>query len=173
MIGARRFIERVWRLQEKIAKTAPESVEKLLHRTIKKVGEDIDAFKFNTAISTMMIFVNAAEKEGVTKAQYKALVQLLAPFAPHMTEELWAQLGGKKSVHVSEWPTYDPKKLEDDTVTFVVQVNGKVRGTLQMPASATESDIRPKAEELAKQWLTGEIKKVIFVPKKLISFVVA
>lgn len=184
MIGARRFIERVWRLQDKldaknhktqvgVDEAEGGEVEKLLHRTIKKVGEDILAFKFNTAISTMMIFVNAAEKEGLNKNQYKSFVQLLAPFAPHISEELWSVCKGKGSVHVSAWPKYDEKFLEDDTAKFVVQINGKMRGMIEMPSGATEADVRPRAEEMVKQWLTGEIKKVVFVPKRLINFVVA
>jgi len=173
MIGARRFLERVWRLQEKIQNDTPLSVEKLLHRTIKKVGEDIGAFKFNTAISTMMIFLNGAEKEGLSKSQYKSFIQLLAPFAPHMADELWSALGNKKSVHVSPWPSYDEAHLEDDVVKFVVQVNGKVRATIEMPAQTGEEELRLKAEELVKNWFTTHVKKVIFVPKRLINFVLA
>jgi len=174
MIGARRFLERTWRLQEKVGKVAPEQVEKLLHRTIKKVGEDINSFKFNTAISTMMIFVNAAEKDGLSKSQYKTFLQILAPFAPHMTEDIWQSLGnptsprfrraGKKSIHISAWPSFEKKYLEDDMVTFVVQVNGKVRGQLQMLANATEADVQTAAEPIIKEWLKQRVIKVVFVP---------
>ncbi len=173
MIGARRFLERVWRLQEKVSKSSSETVEKILHRTVKKVGEDIQAFKFNTAISTMMIFLNVAEKEGITKDQFRTFVKLLAPFAPHIGEDLWQSLGNKKSVHVSEWPKFETKYLEDNAVKFVVQVNGKVRGTIELPAETTEQELRPKAEELVKKWLESEIKKVVFVPRRLINFVIA
>jgi leucyl-tRNA synthetase len=173
MIGARRFLERIWRMQEKVSKTQSENAEKLLHRTIKKVGEDIRAFKFNTAISTMMIFVNAAEKEGITKQQFKTFLQLLAPFAPHIAEDIWQSMGNKKSIHISPWPTYEKKYLEDETVTFVVQINGKVRAQVEMPANATESEVQTAAEPLAKEWLKTRILKVVFVPKRLINFVVA
>jgi leucyl-tRNA synthetase len=182
MIGARRFLERVWRLQEKVGKTNSLTVEKLLHRTVKKVGEDIKTFKFNTAISAMMIFLNAAEKDGVTKGQYKTFLQLLAPFAPHIAEDIWQSLGtpsprlrraGKKSIHISEWPTFEKKYLEDDTVTFVVQVNGKVRGQVQMPATATEKEVQAMAEPIVLEWLKMRLLKVVFVPKRLINFVVA
>jgi leucyl-tRNA synthetase family protein len=172
MIGSRRFLERVWRLQQLWTSDVHSSREKLLHRTIKKVGEDIQAFKFNTAISTMMIFVNAAEKDGLSKSQLKTFVQLLAPFAPHIAEDMWQSLKGKGSVHLSQWPKYDEEYLEDDTAKFVVQINGKVRATLDMPANSTEADVRARAEGLVQKWLEGEIKKVIFVPKRLINFVV-
>lgn len=173
MIGARRFLERVWRLQEKIGKSESDSAGRLLHRTVKKVGEDIQMFKFNTAISSMMIFVNAAEKEGLSKKQYMTFLQLLAPFAPHMAEELWQSLGNKKSVHVSPWPQYDEAHLQEDTTRFVVQVNGKVRATLELQTGAGEAEVRAKSEELVKNWLTGEVLRVIFVPKRLINFVIA
>jgi leucyl-tRNA synthetase/predicted esterase YcpF (UPF0227 family) len=173
MVGARRFLERVWRLQERVSKDVPVSVEKQLHKTIKKVGEDIQTFKFNTAISTMMIFVNTAEKEGITKAQYKTFVQLLAPFAPHMAEDLWQGFGNKKSVHVSPWPTYEEKMLLEDSVKFVIQINGKVRAQVELPSHATEAEVQTAAEPLVKEWLKQRVLKVIFVPRRLINFVVA
>lgn len=93
MVGARRFIERVWRLQERVSKKADETTERILHQTIKKANEDIEAFKFNTAVAQMMIFVNAAEKSGLTRKQYESFLKILAPFAPHVTEEIWRELG--------------------------------------------------------------------------------
>jgi len=173
MIGARRFLERVWRLQEKIGKNQSQTTEKLLHKTIRKVGEDIQSFKFNTAISSMMIFVNAAEKESISKKQYATFLRLLAPFAPHMTEDIWQSMGNKKSVHISAWPAYDAKNLEEDTVTFVVQVSGKVRGQVQMPANSSEQEVQAAAEPIVKEWLKQRLLKVVFVPKRLINFVVA
>lgn len=173
LIGARRFIERVWRLQEKIVAKPEESVEREMHKTIKKVGEDIENFKFNTAISQMMIFVNAAEQKGVTKKQYQSFVSLLAPFAPHVAEELWRELGNKKSVHVSPWPKFNAKKLVADEVTIVVQINGKVRAQIVVPSDSEESTVRPLAEEAATKWLEGQtVRKVIFVANRLVNFVV-
>lgn len=173
LIGARRFIERVWRLQEKIQSKADTGVERELHKTIKKVGEDIANFKFNTAISQMMIFVNAGEARGVTKKQYGAFVALLAPFAPHVAEELWRELGNKKSIHLGPWPKFDPKKLVADEVTIVVQINGKVRAQIVVPAGSDEALVRPAAEEAAAKWLEGQtIRKVIFVANRLVNFVV-
>lgn len=176
MIGARRFLERVWRLQEKCrtSDVLHGDIEKLLHRTIKKVGEDIEAFKFNTAISSMMIFVNAAEKGGITTQQYGTFLKLLAPFAPHMAEDLWVASGEKKSVHISPWPLYDDAHLHDEIVTMVVQVGGKVRGQMQVSASIAEDEARSQAEKLVSKWLEGKrVVKVVFVPKRLINFVIA
>lgn len=173
LIGARRFIERVWRLQEKIVARPDDSVEREMHKTIKKVGEDIENFKFNTAISQMMIFVNAAEQKGVTKKQYQSFVSLLAPFAPHVAEELWRELGNKKSVHVSPWPKFNAKKLVADEVTIVVQINGKVRAQIAVPSGSGESTVRPLAEEAAAKWLEGQaVRKAIFVANRLVNFVV-
>jgi leucyl-tRNA synthetase len=121
----------------------------------------------------MMIFVNAAEKDGITKAQYKTFLQLLAPFAPHITEDIWQTLGNKKSIHISAWPSFEKKYLEDDTVTFVIQINGKVRGQVQMSATSTEEEVQATAEPLVKEWLKTRVLKIVFVPKRLINFVVA
>jgi leucyl-tRNA synthetase len=176
MIGARRFLERVWRLKEKSKIKSPTSdgVEKLLHRTIKKVGEDIQNFKFNTAISTMMIFVNAAEKEGIPRKQLLTFTKLLAPFAPHIAEDIWNEIGGKGSVHRSSWPTYDDQYLHDTTVTIMIQVNGRLRGQFEASATISEADARDEAEKTVPQWIAGKrIIKVIFVPGRLVNFVVA
>jgi leucyl-tRNA synthetase len=173
LIGARRFIERVWRLQEKVVTKTDESVERELHKTIKKVGEDIANFKFNTAISQMMIFVNSAEAKGVTKKQYQSFVALLAPFAPHVAEELWYQLGNKKSVHLGPWPKCDSTKLVADETIFVVQVNGKVRSQITLPANSEEVVVRAAGETTVAKWLEGKrIRKVIFVANRLVNFVI-
>ena len=174
--GSRRFIERVWKLQEKVGQGGNERIETIIHKTIKKVSSDIEDMKFNTAISAMMIAVNDLEKEErISKAHYEILVQLLAPFAPHVAEELWAILGNKASVHASVWPTFDPKKLTESTVTMTIQVNGKMRGTLECAADTDDATIQKMAldkPEIAK-WTKGAvIKKVIVVKNKLINIVV-
>ena len=149
-------------------------MEKLLHRTIKKVGDDILAFKFNTAISAMMIFVNVGEKDGITKVQLQTFLKLLAPFAPHIAEDMWSALGGKKSIHVSAWPAYDESHLQDETATIVVQVNGKVRGQFSASAGIKEEEARTEGKSVIAKWLDNmAIKKVIFVPGRLVNFVVA
>ncbi len=175
MIGARRFIERVFRLSASVAQEDSAAVEPILHATIKKVGEDILAFKFNTAISQMMILLNAFEKEGVGKNQFSAFLQILAPFAPHLTEELWATVGHSGSIHTSTWPTFDPAKLVSDTQTVPVQINGKVRATLVLPTDISEADALQQAREnpLVAKWLAeGTESRALYIAGKIINFVV-
>lgn len=185
MVGTRRFIERAWRLQEKLpeptkGKIAPAiKVDKNqlapLHQTIKKVTEDIAAFKFNTAISQMMILMNEWEKrETLSREEYAAFLQLLAPFAPHVTDELWEKLGNKKSIHISGWPKYNAKYLVKSMVTMPIQVNGKMRGTVELPADVDEATAKAEAQKVVEKWLEGkEIKKVIYVPLRMVNIVIS
>lgn len=155
----------------------------MLHKTIKKVTEDIEAFKFNTAISAMMIFANElkiiphkkSQRAPLTQEVFKTFLKLLAPFAPHMTEQIWSNLGNKNSIHLEEWPKYDESKIKEGRVFIVVQVNGKVRAQFEAEAGIGESDAKRQAlamQEIEK-WLSGkDIKKVIFVVDKLINFVI-
>ncbi len=177
IMGVRRFIERVWKLSEKTSSGSGVE-ETLLHQTIKKVGEDIESLKFNTAISQMMIFLNAAEAEGITKEQWKIFLQLLSPFAPHIASEL----AEEHSIDLSEWPAYDVSKLHADTVKIGVQINGKVRGfvTVSPDASQEEAVAAAEAEEGIKKWLPekalqeGDLGvKVIYVPGRILSFVIS
>ncbi len=181
MIGSRRFIEKVWRLGEKVmsakAKTSSKEIERLLHKAIKKVTEDIEIMGFNTAISSMMICVNEMEKaESLSVKDFKLFLQIVAPFIPHVAEELWREMGEKKSIHLSKWPKYDPKKIVDDTFTLVIQVNSKVRAEATVPVSLSEKE----AEEIAKNhpmiqsWIAGKtIRKIIYVKNKLVNIVAA
>ena len=177
--GVRKFLEKVWRLQEKIVlhKNSQSKVAVLLNQTMKKVGEDVDNFRFNTAISQMMIFANALEKEdGVTKEDYEKLLLILAPFAPHIAEELWSALGNTKSIFCAAWPKYDAGMLQEEEIEMVVQVNGKVRDRLKVAPDVTEDEAKETAleSEKVKVFTDGkEIKKIIFVPEKLINIVVA
>lgn len=172
MIGARRFVERVWKLQDKCTDTTTDSVLRELHKTIKKVGEDIQEFKFNTAISQMMIFVNLAEKEGIATNEYKTFLQLFAPFAPHMTEEVWHALGASESIHTSSWPLCDETLLISDTVTIAVQINGKARTTITLSPKATQEDAEALAKKAAEKWLSGmEVRKVVYVPGRIVNIV--
>jgi leucyl-tRNA synthetase len=177
IIGVRRFIEKVWRLQEKVSETETSvEVETLLHKTVKKVGEDIESFDFNTAISSLMILSNLLEKqETVSKEVFEVFVKLLAPFAPHVTEELWSDLGNGNSIHTSEWPEFDESKLVDAEVVIAIQVNGKVRDEVKVSQGATEEDVLQVARELdtVSKWLEGkEEKKIIFVEDKILNIVV-
>lgn len=191
MIGSRRFIERVWRLAEKVelrkvTEKAPDSgsdLESLTHRTIKKVGEDIENFSQNTAISSLMILLNAFEKEvqekgSLSRSYYETLLKLLAPFAPHITDELWSMMGnnknGKKSIHTVPWPTYDASKLQSNTFKIVVQINSKVRATLTV-SDDTEAHVvglALKLDEIVKRLGDTKPTKVIYVKGKLVNFVV-
>ena len=177
IIGPRRFLERVWRLAEKISDSADEKkVETSLHKTIKKVGDDIEVFGFNTAISALMILVNDLEKlQNISRAHYETLLILLAPLAPHITEELWHELGNTTSIHLAQWPVYDAAKCIAREAVIAIQVNGKVRDTITVSPEATEDEVKAivMEREIIKKWLDGkEVKKVIFVPGKLLSLVV-
>jgi leucyl-tRNA synthetase len=149
---------------------------KLLHKTIKKVTEDIEDMKFNTAVSQMMIFTNHCIKvKSVTKETAEAFALILAPFAPHAGEEIWESLGHQETLTYATWPTYDPALAKDDLITMAVQINGKTRGTFQVAADIAKDDffsIVKSDEKLKKYFETGEIKKEIFIPGKICNFVI-
>jgi leucyl-tRNA synthetase len=170
--GIRRFLERVYGLGEHIGEESVETT-KLLHKTIQKVRDDIEQFKFNTAISALMIFINHAEKAGISKESYHTFLKLLAPFAPHLTEELWHEAGNSGSIHIETWPTPDAALLADDTVTLSVQVNGKMRGTIAVPHNASEEAVRAvlQRDAILATKLPTEITRVIFVPNKIINII--
>ena len=177
--GVYRFLEKVYKISEKVEVKSGKGntkVQSLLHKTIKKVTEDIENFRFNTAVSALMILVNAMEKEEqISAADYRSLITLLSPFAPHIAEELNEKLGNKKSIFLSEWPKYDPELAKDEEVEMVVQVNGKVRDRLIVAADVTEDEIKETAleSEKIKAFTEGkEVKKIIFVPGRLINIVV-
>ena len=148
----------------------------MLHSTIKKVTQDIETFSFNTAISSLMILSRELEeKTEIAMSDFMAFLQLLAPFAPHITDELWTTLGGKKSVHVSSWPTFDDAKIVTDTVTIVVQINGKVRDEFEITPETTEEQVKDLAlsRDNTKKWLNGATpKKIIYIKNKLVSIVI-
>ncbi|MGI9118133.1 MAG: leucine--tRNA ligase, partial [Minisyncoccia bacterium] len=153
--------------------SAVVTTEITLHKTIKKVTEDIENFAFNTAISSLMICLNEFENAPVVSVDmYKIFLQLLAPFAPHITDEVWSILGEKKSIHNSMWPKHDPKKIVSNTVTIGIQVNGKIRAEITIPTNANQSDVEKMAlqNEKVQAWLEGkEIKKIIYIPGRLIN----
>ena len=177
LVGARRFLERVWRVREKVKHSNSNSdLEAKLHQAIEKVSEDIEAMKFNTAISTLMILLNYLEMTSVVPIKFfKTFLKLLSPFAPHITDELWFSLDEKRSIHLSPWPRADKRKIESGTVTIVVQVNGHLRNSLVLPIDSLETVVVTvaKESEKIKPWLDGKvIKKTIFIPNQLINFVV-
>jgi leucyl-tRNA synthetase len=174
LVGAQRFLERVYGLRDALKDAEPALVTTLLHRTIDKVTKDIEAFKFNTAISAMMVFVNAAEKEGITRESYEAFLKILAPFAPHLTEELWSELGNEYSIHTAPFPHANPALLVEAEVTIGVQVDGKVRGQITIAPDASEDTAVALAQEAegVTRHLTGkEIAKIVYVPKRILNFI--
>lgn len=173
VVGIRRFLERIWRVGEYVGKETSTELKRLLHKTIQKVGEDNALLKFNTSISALMILLNAIEKEkAIAKSDFALLVRILAPFAPHMSEELWYMLGNKTSVHKESWPKFDEKLVQDTVANIVVQINGKTRGIVQVAAGADEKTHEEAARKGIAARLEGlTVKKVIVVPGRLVNFV--
>jgi len=153
-----------------------QDVEKALHRLIKKVGEDIEAMKFNTAIAAMMEFLNTVFKAGhISHDQAERFVLILSPFAPHLAEELWQRLGHDKNLTYEPWPGYDEKLLIEETIEIPVQVNGKLRGRITVPADADEDAIITAAisEPKVAAAIEGKsIVKKIYVPGRMVNLVV-
>jgi leucyl-tRNA synthetase len=178
IIGLRRFLEKMWRLRTKIIKSKIQNpkLDTLLHKTIKKVTEDIENLRFNTAISAMMILVNELEKEkNIPIANYQLLITLLSPFAPHLAEEIWEKIGHKRSVFLEKWPEYNPVLIKEEEINLIVQVNGKVRDQIKASAGLGEKEARELAlkSQKVKKYLKGqEIKKIVYIPDRLLNFVV-
>ena len=181
--GVRRFLQRVWRVlvdEDSDACKADDSVltdvqRRAVHKTIKKVTEDLENLRLNTAISAMMELTNLFTKEKVTAREgLTTLVHLVAPFAPHMGEELWARLGHEDTITYATWPTFDPALVVDDMVKYSIQVNGKMRGQIELPADVSKDDAlgQAKAHENVARFLEGKtMRREIFVPKRMINFV--
>ena len=175
--GCRRFLERVWSLADKVqdGNEYSKEHEALMHRTIKKVGEDADNLKANTAIAALMTMLNEFYDKGVNKAEYKTFLALLNPFAPHITEELWQQLGENGLLSIAPWPQYDESKTVESTVEMAVQVNGKLKGTIKLAADADKQAAidAALAEEKVQHAIEGkQIVKQIVVPGKIVNIVV-
>jgi leucyl-tRNA synthetase len=177
VVGVRRFLDRVYRLREKLSDAeSSKTLKQELAKTIKKVQEDNERFKFNTAISAMMVLVNVAEKEErIERADYEDFLKLVAPFAPHLAEELWFDLGNTESIHLSSWPSYDESLLASSTQSIAVQVNGKVRAQVELAADTSQEDAQKIVMDHPdiQKWVDGkEIKKFIYVPGKIVNVVV-
>jgi leucyl-tRNA synthetase len=182
IVGVRRFLEKVYSIPENFSGEDEEKSLSLLHKTIKKVGEDIENFRYNTAISALMILMNnlteGKSKTGrwpLKKDSVEKFILLLAPFAPHLAEEIWEKLGNKISIFKSPWPEYDSELIKDKKVILAISVNGKVRATLEAAADISESEALSLAQENEniRKWLEGkEIIKKVFVPGKLLNIVV-
>ncbi len=177
--GIKKFLDRVWRLYHEDSREFKDNsnLDKVYNQTVKKVTEDYESLNFNTAISQMMIFVNAVYKEDSWNEEYaKGLVKLLNPIVPHITEEIWSEVfKNTESIAYEPWPTYDESKLVDNTYELVVQVNGKVRGKIEVSSDISDEEIKSKAKEIenVQKFIEGhEIVKEIIVPKKLVSIVI-
>ena len=177
--GVRRFLDRLWSsVRDCATDGSPDAdVIRKLHRTIKKVGDDTARLSYNTAIAAMMEYLNVVRRgeRMAHRDEVARLVRLVAPYAPHLAEECWSHFGHETSVFDAAWPIFDPALLVDDEVELVVQVNGKVRGKLTVPIDVTQEDALAAAmndTNIAK-FVVGEIKKVVFVPKRLLNIVVA
>ena len=175
--GCNRFLKKVVDLKEKVKEcTNSKDIDRLVNKTIKKVTEDIDTFRFNTAVSALMILVNELEKQTeISRGNYKSLILLLAPMTPHLSEELWEAIEETNSVFEMNWPKYDSELIKDDKVKLIIQINGKVRGEVETEVGLTENAAKELAisQEKVKNWIIGkEIKKVIYVKDKLINIVI-
>jgi leucyl-tRNA synthetase len=192
IVGMTRFLNAVWRnvigdtpegMPEDPHKTRvadepiPDALDRMMHRAIKKVGEDIAGLRFNTGIAELIKLNNEMNRlERIPLELAENLTLMLAPFAPHVAEEIWSRLGHTKSLARRPWPQYDEAKLAESTMELPVQVNGKLRDKISVPADADETTILTTAQQApgAQQWLAGkEIRKKLYVPKKLVNFVVA
>ena len=176
--GCYKFLERVWNIQSMVTDETgyTEDLEKAIHKTIKKVDDDIERMKFNTAIATMMSLVNDFYKKGsVTKTEFMTLLTLLNPVAPHMTEELWEMYGGEGFLSIQPWQQYDESKTQDDEIEIVVQINGKIRDKLMVPATAQREQLEEIAlnnEKIKELALGKTIVKVVAIPGRLVNVVV-
>ncbi|MHC5022443.1 MAG: leucine--tRNA ligase [Planctomycetota bacterium] len=182
IVGVFRFLQRVWRLAVNedtgaltLAESADETVERALHRTIAKAGDDIERLAFNTAIASMIEFVNAATSGGgITRDQLERFVLVLAPFTPHIAEELWSRLGHEDTLTFEPWPAFDESMLRDESIEMPVQIMGKVRGRVTVPADASEDQIREAAlaePTIARQLEGKTVRKVIVVQGRIVNIV--
>jgi len=180
LIGTRRFLDKVWRLAQNVKsentknkniKTDKKIISEL-NKTIKKVTEDIEGFAFNTAVSSLMILLNNMDGK-INQKDFLSFIKILAPFAPHISDEISKMFGDKKSINISSWPKYDVKKIIIDSVKLGIQVNGKLRGVLEIADGKSEKEIIEEAKKIVKNHIEGRVvKKAIYIPGKIISFVI-
>ncbi|GKV64759.1 MULTISPECIES: leucine--tRNA ligase [unclassified Sporosarcina] len=181
--GSRRFLDRIWRLlvnedgtmTDKLTDDTGGPLEKVYNQTVKKVTEDFESMRNNTAISQMMVFINECYKaDKLPKSYIEGFILLISPITPHLSEELWAKLGHTETAVYAQWPTYDETKLTDDTVEVAVQINGKIRAKITIAKDSTKEELEQAAleNEDVKQWMDGkELKKIIAIPGRLVNIV--
>jgi len=176
IVGVRRFLEKVWGLKEKIGDVSDVDVMRRIHKAIKKVDEDTEAFAFNTAVAELMSTTNLLqEQETISREEYEILLQLLAPFAPHVTEEIWEQLGHGTSIFVESWPVCNPELAKDDMIEIAIQVNGKLRATIHISPELSQEEVseRALADQNVQRFVEGKkIVKIVYVPERLLNVVV-
>ena len=176
--ASKKFIDRIYRIFEEGKVLDKESInlEKIYHQTIKKVTEDYESLNFNTAISQMMIFINAVYKEGYLPKEYAlGFVKILSPVCPHLAEELWEMLGHDNTITYESWPTYDEEKTKENDVEIAIQINGKVRDTIRVSKETSKEELEKKAldRDVIKKWIEGkEIVKTIVVPGRIVNIVI-
>jgi leucyl-tRNA synthetase len=179
VVGVRRFLEKIWSIynnQTEIVDQADFDLISLAHRTIKKVGADIETQDYNTAVSAMMILANKIiEVKKIDNFIAESFLKILCPFAPHLSEELWQLSGHKDSITKEAWPKYDENLVKEQEIDLVVQVNGKVRDKIKVPADITEQSAERfawESEKVSKYLANQKVKNIIFVPGRLINFVI-
>ena len=178
MKGITRFLDRVWRLAQGDKRQATgDKLNQKIHKTVKKVTEDIESLNYNTVISALMILLNEfeADQNSVGREDLEIFIKLLAPFAPHISEEIWRViLKNKKSVHVSGWPKFDPELVKESAVDLVIQVNARMRAVIKLPAGSSQKEVEAavRSNENVSKYLSGGVKKIIFIKDKFINFVV-
>ncbi|MFH1820537.1 MAG: class I tRNA ligase family protein, partial [Candidatus Nealsonbacteria bacterium] len=178
--GVFRFLNKVWVLyndKNKIGKQSDKELITKLHQVIKKVSQDIENMKFNTAVAMMMEFINlwSQEKRVLSKKDAQVFLYLLSPFAPFISEELWQILGNKESVFKEKWPKHDEKLIQEETEQLIIQINGKVRDKIEVRKGISEAEIKKLAlaQEKIQKWLGDKNpKKIIYIPERLVNLVV-
>ena len=171
--GCRRFLERVWKLQDVLTEgdTYRSNYETKMHQTIKKVSNDFENLKYNTAIAALMALLNDFAKDGINHAEYKTFLTLLNPVAPHITEEIWQVCGFEGHLYQQKWPEYDETKTVENTIELPVQINGKTKAVVKLPLDVDKETAIAAGKEAIADKLTGTIVKEIYVPKKIINIV--
>ena len=177
VVGVYRFLNRIWNYVGRYDGNIKPNLEaqRILNKFIKEVGEDIGRMSFNTGVSGLMKLLNELESHEISKEEYETLLKLLAPFAPHLAEELWmGVLKNKKSVHLEKWPEYDEKLLAEEKTKLVIQVNGRVRDTFEVKKGLSESEAKDLAlkSENVRRHISGEIKKIIYIKDRIINIVI-
>lgn len=185
LVGARRFLQRVWKLsvllKEQTTQVGDQTLLHKTHQTIKKVTKDIENFKLNTAIASIMELVNTIYQINSRKSHVnfneaiKMVVRLVSPFAPHIAEEMWQRLGNAQSILKEEWPAYNPEFIKEEKITYVIQVNGKMRAKVEVLPGITESELKERvySDEKVKKWVGKKpIKRFIIVPQGLVNLVI-